>query len=340
MGSRTRTLVLLFPGQGAQHVRMAAGLYGHDPVFSATVDDVLERFGDADRLRSDWLSERPSVHIDDVRLAQPLLFTIGYALGRMLLSQGVRPAALLGHSVGELVAATLAEVFSLGDAVTLMRDRVDRLQATPPGGMLTVSAAEHELAPVLARHPDVAVGAVNAPRQIALAALDGPLRAVEEELRAAGFTARRVAATTAFHSPVLAPLFTDPQPLSGFSLGSPRIPLWSAFTTEPVGSPDPGLWSDQPAAPVLFWPTLDKLLGSGRYLLADVGPGQGLATLARRHPEVQAGHSAVTALLPARPGAPEDERASVHRCLQVLRAEGLAPETTLSEVAPSTRGVL
>lgn len=340
MGSRTRELVLLFPGQGAQHVRMAAGLYAHDPVFTETVDDVLARFGEADRLRADWLSERPSVPIDDVRLAQPLLFTIGYALGRMLLSRGVRPAALLGHSVGELVAATLAGVFDVGDAVTLMRDRVARLETTPPGGMLTVSAAEHDLTPVLARHPDVAVGAVNAPRQIALAGLDGPLLAVEEDLRAAGFTVRRVAATTAFHSPVLAPLFTDPRPLSDFRLGSPRIPLWSAFTTEPVGSPDPGIWADQPAAPVLFWPTLDKLLRTGHYLLADVGPGQGLATPARRHPEVQAGRSAVTALLPARPSAPEAERAAVQRCLQVLRDEGSAPEPTLSEVAPSTRGVL
>ncbi|MFF5103881.1 acyltransferase domain-containing protein [Streptomyces sp. NPDC000134] len=340
MGSSTRQLVLLFPGQGAQHVRMAAGLYAHDPVFTDTVDEVLEHFGDAGRMRADWLSERPSVPVDDVRLAQPLLFTVGYALGRMLLSRGARPAALLGHSVGELVAATLAGVFDLGDAVTLMRDRVARLAATPPGGMLTVAAAEHDVAPVLARHPDVAVGAVNAPRQIALAALDGPLLAVEEDLRAAGFTVRRVAATTAFHSPVLAPLFTGPRPLSEFRLSSPRLPLWSAFTAGPVGSPDPGMWAAQPAAPVLFWPALDKLLGTGAYLLADVGPGQGLATLARRHPEVRAGRSAVTALLPARPGTPQAERAAVERCLGVLRDEGLSGASPLSEAASSTRGVL
>ncbi|PRH80473.1 polyketide synthase [Streptomyces solincola] len=341
MRSDSRELVLLFPGQGVQHARMAAGLYRHDPVFTETVDDVLERFGDAERMRADWLSERPSTPVDDVALAQPLLFTTGYALGRMLLDGGVRPAALLGHSVGELVAATLAGVFDLGDAVTLMRDRVARLRATPPGGMLTVSATAHDLAPVLARHPQVAVGAVNAPRQIALAGLDGPLEAAERDLRAAGFTVRRVAATTAFHSPVLAPLFTDPRPLPDFRLGRPRIPLWSAFTTEPVTAPDPAMWADQPAAPVLFWPTLDKLLRTGRYLLADVGPGQGLATPARRHPEVQAGRSAVTALLPARPGPPEAERAAVQRFLRVLQDEGLpAPRPTLSLVAAHTRGVL
>lgn len=312
----------MFPGQGAQHVRMAAGLHDRasgDPVFRRTVDEVLELFDDPDALRADWLAQRPAVPVDDVTRAQPLLFTVGYALGRMVLSRGVRPAALLGHSVGELVAATLAGVFEVSDAVAVMRDRVARLARTPPGGMLTVSAAEHQMLPFLQRHTEVTIGAINAPRQVALAGFDGPLSAVAADLAAEGFTARRVAARTAFHSRALSGLFDEPGPLRDAALHRPEIPLWSATAGRRLTSAeaiDPVLWSDQPVAPVLFWPALHDLLSSGCYLLTDTGPGQGLAMLARRHPRVQPGSSAVTTLLPAKPSTPQAERAAVARWLQ------------------------
>ncbi|MGH3706722.1 MAG: acyltransferase domain-containing protein [Pseudonocardiaceae bacterium] len=325
MRSRPREVALLFPGQGAQHTRMAAGLYGVEPVFSRTIDTVLDLFGDDRGLREAWLSDEPRVPLDDVTRAQPLLFTVGYALGCMVLHWGVRPAALLGHSVGELVAATLAGVFDLEDAVALMRDRVARLATTPPGGMLTVSASESDLHPVLSHHPKVAIGAVNAPRQTVLTGFDAPLRAISAELDITGFTVLPVAARNAFHSPALAPLFKDPGPLDDYVLRSPRIPLWSTFAVDRLDGEtarNPVLWANQLIAPVLFWPTLDKLLNSGHYLLADVGPGQGLAMVARRHSEVKLTHSAVTALLPARSGIPEADRKAVAQWLRQVHAEG------------------
>ena len=313
-------MVLLFPGQGAQHNRMAEGLYGHDPEFTQTVDTVLAMFSDGDQLRTDWLSDAPSLAIEDVRRAQPLLFTIGYALGRMVLSWGVRPAALLGHSVGELVAATLAGVFTPRAAVDLLSDRVTKLAGTPPGGMLTVSAQESDLASVLVRHPRVSVGAINAPRQIALTGFQAELGAAEEDLRAAGYTVRRVAAGKAFHSPALAGVFAGPYPIDEHIMHSPRIPLWSAFTANRVLTPDPYSWAGHPAEPVLFWPTLEKIMAEGPCLLADLGPGQGLATLARRHPDVRSGRSAVTALLPVRDRDPAVERETGERARQILLA--------------------
>jgi [acyl-carrier-protein] S-malonyltransferase len=332
MRSRPREMVLLFPGQGAQHTRMAAGLYGAEPVFSRTINTVLDIFGDDGGLREAWLSDESRVPLDDVTRAQPLLFTVGYALGSMVLSWGVRPAALLGHSVGELVAATLAGVFDLEDAVALMRDRVDRLVTTPPGGMVTVSATESDVRPFLPHHPGVAIGAVNAPRQTVLTGFDAPLRAISAELDANGFTVLPVAARNAFHSPALSPLFEDLGPLDDYVLRSPRIPLWSAFAVDQLDGEtarNPVLWADQMVAPVLFWPTLDKLLKSGHYLLADVGPGQGLAIAARRHPEVKLKHSAVAALLPARPGTPEADLEAVAQWLRQVRAEGHRIEPTL-----------
>jgi [acyl-carrier-protein] S-malonyltransferase len=324
MSTLSRQVVLLFPGQGSQYAGMAAGLYGSDPAFTAHVDTALGRFGNGDELRTDWLATRPRVPIDDVTRAQPLLFCLDYALGRMLLDNGVRPAALLGHSVGELAAAVLAGVLELTDAAAFMRDRVERLAPAPPGGMLTVAAPEHELRPFLARHTDVVVGAVNAPRQTVLSGFDEPLQAIANELRDKGFTVLPVAARTAFHSPALAPLFEDTTPYGGRRVHAPRIPMWSSVTTERLDEAavrDPALWARQPVAPVLFWPTLDKLLATGRYLLVEAGPGQGLATLARQHPEVRRGDSAVTAVLPARPGAPEADRAALAHALEQIRTE-------------------
>src|SRR5437764_1349770 len=104
--ARTRRVALLFPGQGSQHPRMAAGLYGHDDVFTSVMDEAFELLGEAGpAVRADWLAGgRPELY-DDVTRAQPLLYAVNYALGRVVLDWGVEPAAMLGHSVGEMVAA-------------------------------------------------------------------------------------------------------------------------------------------------------------------------------------------------------------------------------------------
>lgn len=313
--------VLLFPGQGAQYARMARGLYGHDEVFTDAVDEALALFGNGDELRADWLGENPAVPIDDVRRAQPLLFALGHALGRTVLSWGVRPVALLGHSVGELVAATLAGVFSLADAVAIMRDRVDRISPAPAGGLLTVASTPEDVRPYLARHPDIAVGALNAPRQTVLAGHTAPLRAIAAELREAGITTLPVAAHHPFHSPVLAPLFADLTLYRNVTTHPPTIPLWSAFTGNPLDAGsvhDPALWASHPVAPVLFWPTLDKLLATGPHLLIEAGPGQGLTTLARRHADVKRGHSEAVALLPVRSRTPEGDREQVSAARELI----------------------
>ena len=158
-----RPVALLFAGQGAQQARMAAGIYGSEPVFSATMDEVLGCFGASGQLlRADWLADDPDISIDEVSRAQPLLFAVDYALGRMVLSWGCRPAALIGHSVGEIAAATLAGAFRLADAVDLLRDRVAQAENAPAGGMLAVAASVAQVSPYLA--DGVVVGAVNGPR--------------------------------------------------------------------------------------------------------------------------------------------------------------------------------
>ncbi|WP_370942144.1 acyltransferase domain-containing protein [Amycolatopsis sp. cg5] len=320
----SRSVALLFPGQGAQHTRMAAGLYQREAVFTETMDDLFALLGaEGARLRADWLAERPLVPIDESARAQPLLFAVGYALGRQVLSWGVRPVALLGHSIGEMAAVTLAGVFTPADALRLVVDRVARVADAPPGGMLAVAATVEDLDPVLEVHPDVVVGAVNAPRQTVLAGLAEPLLMVAQALRDKGFTCRTVPATSPFHSPALG--FTVPgsaRAFAGVPVRAPEIPVYSAYTAGRLGEReigDPGFWASHPVAPVLFRPALDALLADGDHLLAEAGPGQGLAKLARNHPAVRSGRSAVVALLPPRPGPPEADVAALRLAEERLR---------------------
>jgi acyl transferase domain-containing protein len=122
--ANARTVALLFPGQGSQYPKMAAGLYGHADVFTSTMDQAFRALGSQGHvIRRDWLAETLTPHFDGVTRAQPLLYAIDVALGRMVLDWGVEPAAMLGHSVGELAAATLAGVLTFAEGIGLMRDR-------------------------------------------------------------------------------------------------------------------------------------------------------------------------------------------------------------------------
>ncbi|MFJ4185081.1 acyltransferase domain-containing protein [Kitasatospora sp. NPDC089509] len=294
-------IVLLLPGQGAQYPGMGTGLYRSEPEFAAAVDEVFAALGPESRaIRADWLSDRPGVPLDHAARAQPLLFAVDYALGRVLLDRGLKPAALLGHSIGEVAAAVLAGVIGLGDAARLVMDRVRHVGSAPAGGMVAVSATEREVEPYL--RPGVDVAALNAPRQTVLAGPTAPLAATLEALRAAGLACAPVAATTPFHSRALEPLVeAGLRSLAGVRLRPPVVPIMSGYTAHWLGEENatsPAYWSSHPVAPVRYWPAVGALLAEGdAYLLAECGPGQGLITPLRRHPAVRSGRSRVCALL-------------------------------------------
>jgi acyl transferase domain-containing protein len=311
---------------------MAAGLYPAEPVFATTMDKVFEAMGqEGDRLHADWLAERPEICIDHVTRAQPLLFAIDLALSRLVLSWGIRPAALLGHSMGELAAATLAGVFTFENALMLVRDRVRQALDAPPGGMIAVAASPAEVEPFLSE--DVAIGVVNAARQIVLAGPDRQLDAAADALREKGYTCRRVPSLTAFHSPLFAEANSGAEQLCASAAPAPPdITIYSGYTAARLRSAeatDPSFWARQPGDPVMFWSALTALLADGDYTLVEAGPGRGLTQIARRHPAVAAGRSTVVPLLPSRPGPPEADRASLRAAMDALVAEGhLATVTT------------
>ncbi|MEO3778521.1 acyltransferase domain-containing protein [Micromonospora sp. B11E3] len=316
-------LALLLPGQGSQYPGMGTGLYRDVPAFAAAVDEVLGLMGPAGaELRADWLSDTPRLPLDHVTRAQPLLFAIDYALGSLVVRGGRRPTVLLGHSIGEVAAAALSGVFTLDNAVRLVMDRIVLLAHAPPGGMVAVAASREEVVPYLS--PGVDVGAINAPRQTVLAGAAGPLRRTTWALRRGGFTCTPVASLTPFHSEALRPL-VERSALgpTGAPVRPPAIPIVSGYTAGWLTGEtalDPAYWTRHPAEPVLFWPALEFLLAGEQCLLLECGPGQGLTTLARRHPVVRSGRCPAMSLLGPRTPDPENE---VRHFLTVARTAGL-----------------
>ena len=279
-------VALLFPGQGAQYARMGSTLYATEPAFREAFDACLEAARDV--LRFD-LRERvfsgDASGLTATEVTQPALFCVEYALAMYWLRLGVRPKALIGHSVGEFVAATLAGVFPLESALRLVALRAQLMQSMPPGSMLAVRAPA---ADVLQRLPAaLSLAAENAP---ALCVVAGPTPAVEAfqaELERSNVVAKRLQTSHAFHSsmmdPAVAPFEAE---VRRMTLGAPAIPIYSTVTgtllTE-QDARDPAYWARHMRAPVRFSPALNALLDQTSGVLVEAGPRATLATLARQH---------------------------------------------------------
>ncbi|WP_320068801.1 type I polyketide synthase [Micromonospora sp. RTGN7] len=321
---RKRPVVFVFPGQGSQHAGTARGLYGTDPTFTQVFDECLDALAAAGSdLRAAWQSGDDAA-LEPTEVAQPLLFAVEYALARMWMSWGIKPRTLLGHSIGELVAAAVAGVFTPADAARLVVARGTAMAAMPPGDMLAVRLNADEVADLL---PDgVVVAAVNGPGQTIVS---GPPEAVGEALRrltAAGVSARPVRTSHAFHSPSMAPAAeTFAAAFAGIEARAPEIPLYSAATAAPLTAAeaaDPAFWAGQLTAPVRFGDAADALLADGDVVLLEVGPERVLTSVLGAHPAVREGRHVVVPTLPRRGVAPADDLRSALAALGALWTEG------------------
>ncbi|MGW3954238.1 type I polyketide synthase [Streptomyces sp. NPDC004752] len=276
--------VFVFPGQGSQHVGVAADLYGSEPIFTAELDRVAELLQEqiGIDLRDVVRDPETTVDVDQTRVAQPLLFAIEYALARLWLSWGVRPAAMIGHSVGEFVAATLAGVFSLEDAARLVAERGRLVQEMEPGGMLAVLAAEDQLGPM----PDgVSVAATNAPE---VTVVSGPQEAIDlfaAQLDERGLNHQALHTSHAFHSAMMEPAEAPLLKLvADTTRNAPSIPIVSNvsgdyFTDEQIT--DPHYWAQHLRKPVRFSESITRLIEDGHTVFLEVGPSQALTGLIR-----------------------------------------------------------
>jgi amino acid adenylation domain-containing protein len=286
-------VAFLFPGQGAQHPGMAAGLYAQETIFRQVVDECCDRLRPMLGLDLRTLlfpspekRDEATARLNETAITQPALFVIEYALARLWLSWGIKPAALLGHSLGEYVAATVAGVFSLADGLRLVAARARLMQAQPRGVMLAVRLPEAEAAALATGA--VALAGVNAPDLSVLAGPADAIDALELQLAARGVVAKRLATSHAFHSAmmdaVLAPFAAE---FRGLKLNPPAIPIVSNVTGDWLGAEqatDPAYWTRHLRQTVRFADGVATLQRDLQPALLEVGPGLTLATLARQHP--------------------------------------------------------
>ncbi|EYF01031.1 Malonyl CoA-acyl carrier protein transacylase [Chondromyces apiculatus DSM 436] len=293
-------MVFMFPGGGAQYPQMARGLHEAYPAFR-------EAFGECAALLRDLagldlaalLFGKGEGSADAQRMRRPLLglaclFTVEYALAKLLLAWGVQPQALLGHSMGEYVAACLAGVFSLKDALRLVVRRGQLMESLPAGGaLLSVPLAESAVRPLLGA--GLAIAAVNTPSTCTVAGGDVELDALAARLEGEGVTCRRLHLDVAAHSPRVDPIL-EPfrQVVRTIALAPPQVPVLSGLTgtwLTDAEATDPETWVKHLRQPVRFADGLGELLGAERgdsaHVLLEVGPGHTLASFARQHPALR-----------------------------------------------------
>jgi phthiocerol/phenolphthiocerol synthesis type-I polyketide synthase E len=352
-----KSVAFMFPGVGEQYVNMARGLYEQEPAFRAEVDrcaailrphlgfDLREvlypgpapeepgapaaRAGGFDLRRmlgreagpADAAAER----LNRTEVAQPAVFVVEWALAKLWMSLGVQPEALIGHSLGEYVAATVAGVFTLEEALALVAERARMIQALPGGAMLAVSAAPDAVRPFLG--DAVQLATVNAPQLCVVSGPDADVARVEESLAGAGTVSRRVPTTHAFHSAMMEPVVGRfVERVSAIRLRRPEIPFVSNVTgtwITPEQATDPRYWGRHLRETVQFEAGAAELLREPGRVLLEVGPGQTLSTFVRQRDDAQAAAVVPTVRYPYDRQA---DRAFLLSALGRLWVAGVEPE--------------
>ncbi|MFC0032420.1 SDR family NAD(P)-dependent oxidoreductase [Micromonospora chaiyaphumensis] len=279
-------VALLFSGQGSQYAGMGAELYAEDPAFAATVDECAELLRPELGLdiRDLILGRDPEARekLTETRYTQPALFTVEYALATAWQRAGVAPAAMLGHSIGEYVAATVAGVLTLSDALRVVAARGRLMHSLPAGSMLAVTLDEPAVADRLPA--GLSVATVNGPGTCVVA---GETALVEEFAAGLGGKnkSKLLRTSHAFHSPMMDPILDEFTALmASVPLRPPAVPFLSNVTgtwiTEAEAT-DPAYWAAHLRRPVRFGDCVATLLAEGTWALVECGPGRQLANLAR-----------------------------------------------------------
>ncbi|HEY8543667.1 MAG TPA: beta-ketoacyl synthase N-terminal-like domain-containing protein, partial [Acidimicrobiales bacterium] len=281
-GRATRTApVLVFPGQGAQWVGMGAGLR-HDPAFREKLAEVEAALAP----HVDWSLVDTVTGGDDrwlgrVEVVQPALFGTMVALAAVWEAHGVHPAAVVGHSQGEIAAAHVAGALSLEDAarIVAVRARLVAERIAGQGGMVSIAAGEDHVRALLDRWaPGVTVAAVNGPAAVTVAGRPDALDDLLHRCEAEGVRAARVPVDYAAHSPAVEALRDDLlAALATIAPTAPRVPLLSTVTGEPVGGDGgadlgPGYWYRNLREPVRFHDAVTALAARGHRLFVEVSP--------------------------------------------------------------------
>ncbi len=285
-------VIFMFPGQGSQYVNMGRNFYEREAVFREAADlcfEVLRPLLERD-LKQVLYPDNPADSdeaeqlIKQTAYTQPALFTVEYALAQLWRSWGVEPAAMIGHSIGEFVAACLAGVFSLEDALSLVAERARLMQAQAAGSMLSVRQSADQVAALLDEHS--AIAAINGATLCVAAGPDGSMQRLRQQLESEGVACRLLHTSHAFHSPMMEPV-VEPflRRCQGVPLSAPAIPFVSTVTAQWIDdaqATDPEYWARHLRETVRFADGIRCLWERPDYIMLEVGPRTTTATLARQ----------------------------------------------------------
>lgn len=281
-----RSIAFMFPGQGSQYINMGRELYETEPIFRTAIErccDLLKPHLNLDLRDLLYPSEPISTDFTTTALAQPALFTIEYALAQLWITWGIQPEAMIGHSIGEYVAACLSGVFSLEDALKLVALRGALMQQQAEGAMLSVSLSEAEIQPWL---KEVTLAAHNAPQLCVVSGTKAAIAQLEQKLNANAIPCRLLHTSHAFHSSMMEPVL---QPFTAaiqtVSLNPPQIPFISNLTgtwITAIEATDPTYWVTHLRQPVRFAEGINTLCKNSNFLLLEVGAGHTLSTFAKQ----------------------------------------------------------
>ncbi|BAZ54092.1 beta-ketoacyl synthase [Nostoc sp. NIES-4103] len=286
-----RKVAFMFPGQGTQYVDMGRELYQTEPIFREQVDYCCEFL--APFLKIDLRTvlypnseqqETAPVQLQQTYITQPALFVIEYALAQLWMSWGIHPDAMIGHSIGEYVAATIAGVFSLEDALMLVATRGKLIQQLPSGTMLAVPMSEQKIKPLL--NEKLSLAAINSPNLCVVSGTEAAVEGLQNQLSEQGIDCRRLHTSHAFHSHMMDSILEPFQDfISKIKLNSPKISFVSNVTGNWITAAqatDAKYWVKHLRQTVNFSEGIAKLLQKPEQILLELGPGRTLTTLVNK----------------------------------------------------------
>ncbi|MBW4447035.1 MAG: acyltransferase domain-containing protein [Spirirestis rafaelensis WJT71-NPBG6] len=326
-GSSHCPVIFMFSGQGAQYVNMARELYEVEPTFRNYVDTcakILQPYLNLDIRHIVYPTENTEVasqQLQQTALTQPVLFVIEYALAQLWIEWGVRPEAMIGHSIGEYVAATIAGVFSLEDALAVVATRGQLMQQLPTGSMLAIPLPEKDVQDLLDIEPlykkYLQIAAINSQSSCVVSGSHDAIATLKNQLSIKKIECRLLHTSHAFHSQMMTPILElFVQTLEKLKLRPPKIRFISNVTGTWITdeqATNPSYWSQHLRQTVRFSDGISQLLQQFEGIFLEVGPGRTLSTLTTQHLNNKAKQQVLTSLCHAK-----EQQSDVSFLLQTL----------------------